>query len=138
MAPISPHGGAKELALLAYLAVEAAQPHSRERVAALLWPETSDTAARNSLRVALTVLRNLLGESAASALVANRSTLQFVPDNLHQLDVAVFTQHLATARRHQHPPGDLCAACLTALMDATALYRGDFPGGCRPARQHRI
>ena len=53
--------GAKELALLAYLALEPG-PHTREELAGLLWGESSDTEARASLRQALKHLRTTIGE----------------------------------------------------------------------------
>ena len=51
---------AKSLALLAFLTLEAG-PHPRERLAALLWGEHPDEAARASLRQALMQLRSVLG-----------------------------------------------------------------------------
>ena len=51
----------KMRALLAYLVVEADRPHRREALAALLWPEQMEDAARQSLRQALYVLRRALG-----------------------------------------------------------------------------
>ena len=58
----SPQPGAKELALLAYLALEPG-PHTREALAGLLWGESSDTEARASLRQALKHLRTIIGET---------------------------------------------------------------------------
>lgn len=54
--------GTKPLALLAYLAVEPG-PHSRERLASLLWGEHPDAAARASLRQAVMQLRDVVGEA---------------------------------------------------------------------------
>jgi len=54
--------GAKPLALLAYLAVEPG-PHSREHLAALLWGEHTDAAARASLRQAVMQLREVVGDA---------------------------------------------------------------------------
>ncbi len=54
------HLGAKELSLLAYLALEPG-PHSREELAALLWGESPDADARASLRQALKHLRDAIG-----------------------------------------------------------------------------
>ena len=54
------HLGAKELSLLAYLALEPG-PHTREELATLLWGESSDADARASLRQALKHLRDALG-----------------------------------------------------------------------------
>ena len=57
----TPQPGAKELALLAYLALEPGA-HTREELAGLLWGESSETEARASLRQALRHLRSTLGE----------------------------------------------------------------------------
>ncbi len=54
--------GAKSLALLAFLVLEPG-PHSRERLADLLWGEHSDEAARASLRQALMQLRAAAGDA---------------------------------------------------------------------------
>jgi DNA-binding SARP family transcriptional activator len=62
--------GAKCLALVAFLVMEPG-PHSRERLAALLWGEHSDEAARASLRQALVQLRAALGD----ALSVSRTTV---------------------------------------------------------------
>ncbi len=54
-------GAAKNLALLAYLTLEPGA-HTREELAALLWSDSSDTAARASLRQALKRLRAAVGD----------------------------------------------------------------------------
>src|SRR2546426_1078370 len=54
-------GAAKNLALLAYLALEPGS-HSRESLAALLWGESPEQAARASLRQALRRLRAAVGD----------------------------------------------------------------------------
>jgi DNA-binding SARP family transcriptional activator len=66
--PIPP---SKNLALLAYLALEPG-PHPRTSVAALLWGESTDRAAATSLRQALSKLRGPLGD----ALVVGRTTVE--------------------------------------------------------------
>ena len=69
-----PGGGAlagKSLALLAFLALEPG-PHRREELAALLWGDGPDAAARTSLRQALTHLRRILGP----LLRADRQTVE--------------------------------------------------------------
>src|SRR5262245_41236455 len=63
--------------LLAYLIVEADRPHRREALAALLWPDQPDTAARQGLRQALYILRQALGD----ILLVTRQTVQFSPAN---------------------------------------------------------
>jgi DNA-binding SARP family transcriptional activator len=55
----------KVRALLAYLAVEANQPHRRDALAGLLWPELPEQKAHDNLRLVLHRLRGALaGESS--------------------------------------------------------------------------
>jgi DNA-binding SARP family transcriptional activator len=61
--------------LLAYLALYPAA-HTRDKLAALLWGDTTDTQARHSLRTALAALRKALG---ADSLLADRETIQLHP-----------------------------------------------------------
>jgi DNA-binding SARP family transcriptional activator len=63
--------GTKALALLAFLALEPG-PHSRERLAALLWGEHTDDAARASLRQALMQIRQATGD----ALLVTRTSVE--------------------------------------------------------------
>jgi DNA-binding SARP family transcriptional activator len=63
----------KCLALLAFLTLEPG-PHTREELAALLWGESPDIAARASLRQALRHLRAALGE----AIGVDRQTVELV------------------------------------------------------------
>jgi DNA-binding SARP family transcriptional activator len=48
--------------LLAYLLLHADQPQSRQHLAFLLWPDTSESSARNNLRQFLHQLRQVLPE----------------------------------------------------------------------------
>lgn len=118
----------KELALLAFLAVEHARPHRRESLLALLWPDVPVDAARNSLRVALANLRQALGPDSA-ALVVDRQTVQLIPDGDGWLDVAAFRALLDACRAHPHPRAETCRACVERLAQATGLYGGDFLAG---------
>jgi len=47
----------KAQALLAYLAVERARPHTRDHLATMLWADTGDERARHNLRQALSKIR---------------------------------------------------------------------------------
>src|SRR6266487_6070836 len=73
----------KDLALLAYLAVEQQHPHSRETLVGLLWPDSPEEAARNNLRVALASLRRLLGAAGDAFLQADRQHVHFLPGSDH-------------------------------------------------------
>src|SRR6185437_12570696 len=55
--PVVPPPGAKELGLLAYLALTGGS-HTREELAGLLWGESPEAEARASLRQALKHLRD--------------------------------------------------------------------------------
>ncbi|MDP2484051.1 MAG: hypothetical protein Q8W45_12325, partial [Candidatus Palauibacterales bacterium] len=64
---------AKPLALVAFLALER-RVHSRDALAALLWPESTEAAARASLRQALSEVRGCVGEHLRS----DRRTVELV------------------------------------------------------------
>jgi len=65
----------KELALVAYLALEGSGTTNREALATLFWGEKDESAARHSLRQALLVLRRELGDH----LVESPTGLRLVP-----------------------------------------------------------
>src|SRR5215510_12209540 len=78
----------KVRALLIYLAVEAQQPHRRESLVGLLWPESPEAAARRSLNQALYNLRQVIGDQTATPpyLHIRRDALQFNTGSDHALD----------------------------------------------------
>lgn len=115
--------GRKTGALLVYLAVEAGQPHSREMLAGLLWPELPEPDARNNLRVALARLSSAL---AGGAVQGTRHSVQLEPGLDLELDAARFEQLIAETRRHPHPHRSDCVECHPKLIRAIELYRGDF------------
>src|SRR5439155_20385525 len=83
----------KVRALLVYLAVEAHQPHRREALVGLLWPESAEAAARRSLNQALYNLRHAIGDQTATPpyFHIRREALQFNTASDHALDVATFS-----------------------------------------------
>jgi WD40 repeat protein/DNA-binding SARP family transcriptional activator len=118
----------KELALLAYLAVEQ-QRHRRETLLGLLWPDTPEDVARNNLRVVLAGLRRALGAAAEAALIADRQYVQLALAGDHTLDVARFCSLLESAHAHAHAAVERCDACVARLAEAVECYRGDFLAG---------
>jgi DNA-binding SARP family transcriptional activator/tetratricopeptide (TPR) repeat protein len=128
-------------ALLAYLSVTR-QRHSREALATLFWPEYSSARGRANLSRTLSVLNKALG---AGCLVADRETVGLRPEAGPSarpldlpggtsgqglwVDVTRFQQLLATCATHGHPESMVCAACLSPLAKATALYTADFLAG---------
>lgn len=121
----------KTRALLAYLAAEAGQPHRRETLTALLWPDRPEPAARNSLRQALYQLRRTLADhqSPRPRLSVTVKEVLFDPASDYWLDVAEFEACLAAWRVHQSRGLAMCPACLERLESAIQLYRGDFLAG---------
>lgn len=124
--PITAFESNKVRALLTYLAIESDRPHSREKLAGLLWPERSDQDASANLRYALSNLRAAIGDRAAiedraaspSFLLVSRQTIQFNCASDAWVDVAAFSELLASP-----------APNISDLEQAVDLYRGEFLEG---------
>lgn len=115
----------KAMALLAYLAVTG-QPHSRDALATLFWPDDSQCKARANLRRALSRLNVALGEGQ---LAIDREQASLAAEADLWLDVAHFADLLARCRKHNHPVNQTCPDCLPLLSEAISLYSGDFLAG---------
>jgi predicted ATPase/DNA-binding SARP family transcriptional activator len=118
-------GRRKAVALLAYLAVTG-QAHSRESLAALLWPEASQRRARAGLRSALWALNKT---PVAAWLHVDGEMIALLPDEAVVIDAVRFRALLATAEAHDHPHTEICAGCLPAVTTAVSLYQADFMAG---------
>jgi DNA-binding SARP family transcriptional activator/tetratricopeptide (TPR) repeat protein len=105
----------KAQALLAFLALPAGRVHSREKLTALLWGETSALRARQSFRQALVTLRRALAPAQPAALVVRGDTIALDPGAV-VVDVADLEAAVA----------DGGAAALT---HAGQLYCGDLLDG---------
>ena len=121
----------KVMGLLAFLALEAGQSHSRETLMGLLWPELSEADARNNLRVTLARLRKGLGsvQTVVSPLTTNRTDVRFQLDEFVTLDAAAFQTLLAQTESHAHADRAACADCRERLAAAATLYRGPLLHG---------
>ena len=110
----------KARALLAYLVVTPEQPHRREALAGLLWPEYPERSARASLRNALVRVRRAIGDYGASPpyLHSSSQTIQWNLESDHWLDVADFDALLSIEQ-----PTD------KELEEAVGLHRGLFLEG---------
>ncbi|HEY8035853.1 MAG TPA: BTAD domain-containing putative transcriptional regulator [Methylobacter sp.] len=110
----------KMRALLAYLAVEREQDHSREALAELLWSGFDPTTARDNLRRALSNLRKALETpSGTNIFSADKHTIRFLP-NIY-IDAIDFIRQTPTL------PDDRDAAHHEERV--IALYRGEFLAG---------
>lgn len=113
----------KALALLAYVAATG-QPHSRDSLATLYWPEVAQTRARGNLRRVLSDLQQELGPDW---LTVDSETV--AADDGLWLDVARFRACLDACETHDHGPEAVCAKCLPLLSEAIDLYQADFMAG---------
>src|SRR5436190_8212747 len=73
-------------AVLAVLAVHADAGISREKLAALLWPESNEANARNSLKQALHVLRHEIAPTVVSGTADLRLNLGSVSCDLAEVE----------------------------------------------------
>lgn len=100
--------GAKQQALLACLALNMSQPPSRNKLINLLWGDRFDDQARQSLRQAISKLRQVLNVGEHDVLWANADRVGLDPD-LVEIDTHAF-EALAQATSPD------------ALLRAEALY----------------
>jgi predicted ATPase len=105
----------KAQALLAYLAVRPGQSHPRDKLATLLWGDTGDAQARDSLRHTVAALRKAVEPAAGRAFVTEGQSLALDPE-LIEVDVVTFE-------------GRVAEATPDALEAAVTLYRGDLLEG---------
>lgn len=105
---------AKAEALLYYLAVTG-QVHSRAALAALLWSQSTEAQARNSLRNAIYTIRR--GLKPLDPLIIERDTI-----GLDSAVVQIDLPHFRTAIEQPTQPND-------TLVAALALWRGLFLDG---------
>ena len=130
-------GRAKAVALLAYLAVTGT-PHSREALATLLWPESTSSRARASLRRVLVTLRQALGEGWLELDGGMVGLRQAQPARQSQpagaaglvwLDVDAFRRRLRVCETHGHEAEEVCEEFVPLLEEAVGLYQDDFLAG---------
>jgi len=104
----------KARALLAYLALSAGRPQSRDRLAALLWEEADEAQARTSLRQALSAIRKALPESDG-LLEADTENIRLDTTRLH-VDALELSRHALSEE-------------VRRLEQAANLYRGHLLDG---------
>ena len=109
--------------LLAYLLIHRAVPQTRQQIAFLFWPETSDAQAQTNLRQLLHTLKRRFPNPEAYLRVDER-TVGWRADAAYSLDVAIFENALGRAALAQGP------AKIAGLEQAVAAYAGDLMPGC--------
>lgn len=102
--------------LFAYLLLNPVA-HRRERLAGLLWPDSSETNARRNLRQALWQIRRALAEQADALLVVDEVTVAFNTAADYWLDVECIARPLEEA------------GAADDLISAIAVYTGELLPG---------
>ena len=113
---VMPHAR-KAKALLAWLAMNPDQQHLREKLAAVLWPDSDEVQGRHSLRQALGDLRKIM-PGDAEPLCTTKDWILLDSKQI-AIDVVEFERVLVQADT-------------AALDQAIELYKGEFLEGCNP------
>ncbi|HMN28739.1 MAG TPA: BTAD domain-containing putative transcriptional regulator [Caldilineaceae bacterium] len=115
----------KALALFIYLCVTR-QPHSRDALATLFWPEKDQQTARANLRRTLYDLGKLLGEQL---LAVGPEMVALQPETRVWIDSEHFQAALVGRLPARAAAPMLDAACLLPLVEAADHYTNDFLDG---------
>ena len=124
-ASVTPLTSKRGCSLLGYLLLHRHTAQSREALAFLLWPDSSEDQARTNLRNLLHTLRRAVPEIGGCLRVTNR-TVQWRPETRVWVDVDEFK--LATEASGTAPPGS--EDMVDALRIAVGLYTGDLLEDC--------
>ncbi len=116
-APVTTINTQRLQSLVAYLLLHRSSPVPRQRLAFLLWPDSSEAQARTNLRNLLHVLNKALPD-AERFLTTDGQTLQWRPEADYTLDVANFEIEAKQADS------------VEALERAVNLYSGELLPGC--------
>lgn len=107
----------KAYGLLAFLAVTG-QPHGRDSLATLLWPEANQRTARANLR---RMVYSVARRFECPLLATTPETIELNPATDLWLDVDVFMSQIQLASGQPHES--------SALIEAVELYSDDFMAG---------
>ena len=111
--------------LVAFLALHAGSPQARQRIAGLLWPESTDAQALTNLRRELHHLRQVLGDEAS--LVVTPRDLCWRDTKTCRVDMRVFDSERKAALTAAAAGDD--DGVLSHATAALAAYRGELLPG---------
>ena len=100
--------------LLAYLIVHAGTQQRREKLAGLMWPDSTESNARRNLRTALWRLRKAIGDVY---LLTDKVSVAFDPNSSYELDVSTLQENAAAKQSSSE------------LMDTVSVYDGSLLPG---------
>ncbi|MEM7588158.1 MAG: BTAD domain-containing putative transcriptional regulator [Acidobacteriota bacterium] len=118
----------KARGLFAFLAVHASRLHSRERLSALFWPKSTESAARKRLRTELWHTRQFLAavEDGDRVILTDHGDVGINPAADVWVDRMAFEEMLGTVERDRC----LTPARARQLARAVETYRGPLLEGC--------
>src|SRR5262245_37890531 len=124
----------KAQALLAFLALAPGQRCPRERLAGLLWSDTPDEQARNSLRQTLFAIRSALGRTSSRYLAGDAASVWLEPRAV-DVDVLAFERLVSEdSDRALERAADLYGG---DLLDGLVVEAGAFDDWLVPARERQ-
>jgi DNA-binding SARP family transcriptional activator len=116
---------ARSRSIFAYLLLHCGQPVLRDALMETFWPEASAESARNSLNVAIYVLRHHLANTVDFPMILfHENTYRINPDVPVWTDIAEFEASVRNARQKE-----ILGAGQEAVRgyeQAVSLYQGDF------------
>jgi len=115
----------RAVALVAFLAVHAGSPQSRQRIAGVLWPDSTDAQALTNLRRELHYLRQVMGDEAS--LVVTPRDLCWRDTKTCRVDVRVCDNERKAAMAAAAAGDD--DGILVHAAAAVAAYRGELLPG---------
>jgi DNA-binding SARP family transcriptional activator/predicted ATPase len=125
-APVMVGVQARPQALLTYLLLRRHAPQSRQHLAFLFWPDTSEAQAHTNLRQLLYHLRRAWS-AVDQFLQIDARSLQWKPEAAFTLDIVAFERAVARGMATHAAQVD---GARTVLEEAVALYGGDLLPGC--------
>src|SRR5512147_2533734 len=103
--------------LFAYLLLNSSKSHRREKLAGILWPDSSEENARSNLRHELWRLRKALEGEGEFYLISDDLTIAFNPKGEYSFDVQQFENISADS------------SSVDDLITALSVYRGELLPG---------
>jgi DNA-binding SARP family transcriptional activator len=125
--PITGLNSPRLQSLLTYLILHANVPPMRQHLAFLLWPDTTESQARNNLRQFLYQLRQAL-PNPDRLLQADTNTVWWKTGEQQVVDVYRF-EHSLNAAIAAEQRGDM-NECRHMLEQVVSVYQGDLLPGC--------
>ena len=113
----------RTVALVAFLAVHAGLPQTRQRIAGLFWPDSTDAQALTNLRRELHHLRHALGDEPS--LVVTSSDLCWRDTETSCVDIRIFDMERKAALAAANDSTGILAHATSAI----AQYGGEFLPG---------